>query len=73
MKREEVEICPYCDKVNILQWDVEKDGYKARCEHCGKEIMLCDACFHSEDNRGQRCDWSEDNGCWRDKKVEKRQ
>ena len=45
MLREEVELCSYCMGENVLQWDVEKDGYKAKCQHCGEEMMLCDACF----------------------------
>ena len=68
MLREEVEICPYCDGENILQHDVEKDGYKVKCQHCGEEIMLCDACLNSEDNEGQFCNWSEHKGCWRSRK-----
>jgi hypothetical protein len=57
MIREEVEVCPYCDSENIIQWDVEKDGYVIKCSQCGKEMMLCDACYHSDDNKEQKCDW----------------
>lgn len=71
MKREEVEICPYCMGENILQWDVEKDGYKTNCQHCGKEMMLCDACRHSDDNEKMMCDWIETTGCWRDRKIKR--
>ena len=69
MLREEVEICPYCMGENIQRYDVEKNGYKVKCQHCGKEIMLCDACLHSEDNEEQFCDWSECKGCFRNKKI----
>lgn len=65
MLREEVEVCSYCMGENILQWDVEKDGYKAKCQHCGEEMMLCDACFYSDDNENHYCDWCEEDGCWR--------
>ena len=68
MLREEVEVCPNCMGENIIQWDVEKDGYKVKCQHCGEEMMLCDACLHSEDNEDRFCDWSE-SGCWRDRMV----
>lgn len=71
MLREEIEICPHCMGENIINWDVEKEGYKINCQHCGKEIMLCDACLHSDDNIGGQCDWSEDKGCWRQKKTNK--
>lgn len=63
MMREEVEVCPHCMGENIIQWDVEKDGYEVTCRHCGERIMLCDACFHSEDYHG--CDWTEKTGCYR--------
>lgn len=65
MKREEVEICPVCECESILVLDVEKDGYEAECPQCGAKMMLCDACTHSEDNPTQKCDWSEEHGCFR--------
>lgn len=65
MMREEVEVCPHCMGENIIQWDVEKDGYQATCQHCGEKIMLCDACLHSDDNPSGKCDWDEESGCWR--------
>lgn len=67
MIREEVEVCPYCMGENIIQWDVEKDGYEVLCQHCGKKILLCDACRHSDDNEHQLCDWNEVHGCFRKK------
>lgn len=55
---EAVEICSYCEKENIFQnYDADQKGYKVRCQHCGKEIMLCDECLHAEDNKGMKCDW----------------
>ena len=33
------------------------DGYKAFCPYCGKVIMFCDECRHSEDNPCGTCDW----------------
>ena len=64
MERQEAELCPHCGNENILEWDVENDGFQITCSHCGKKIMLCDACLHSEDNKEQRCDFSE-TGCFR--------
>lgn len=65
MLREEVEVCPHCMGENILNWDIEKDGFQVKCKHCGQEMMLCDACTHSDDNEKQICDWSEEKGCFR--------
>ena len=69
MMREEVEVCPYCGGENILQWDVEANGYEATCQHCGKPMMLCDACLHSDDNKEMKCYWSEATGCFRKRKF----
>lgn len=53
-----VETCPHCDHENhILNWDVEKRGYIAECDECGKKMFLCDACLHADDNPQQTCDW----------------
>ena len=65
MVREETEVCANCDCENVLKWDVERNGYKVYCQHCGAEMMLCDACFHSDDNPEGKCDWSKEGGCWR--------
>lgn len=57
---EAVEVCPYCGAENVFKnWDVEKQGYIAVCQQCGREIFLCDECLHAEDNEGQRCNWRE--------------
>jgi hypothetical protein len=69
MMREEIEWCHYCENENIIQWDVEKDGYEVRCQHCGAELMLCDACYHTDDPHMMKCDWCEGKGCRR-KKVD---
>lgn len=59
---EAVENCPHCGEPSIFPlWDVEKRGYVARCQTCGKEMMLCDECLHSDDNPSMTCDWT-DNG-----------
>ncbi len=69
MKRREIEICPYCEQEVAIEWDVEKREYQAACPNCKKKIMLCDACLHSEDNEGMRCNWSQENGCFRHPKT----
>lgn len=57
---EAVEFCSYCMSENIYpMYDVAKNGYVVKCKYCGKEIFLCDECFHAEDNKGQKCDWYE--------------
>lgn len=65
MVREETEVCTNCDCENVIKWDVERNGYKVYCQHCGAEMMLCDACWHSDDNPRKKCDWSGEGGCWR--------
>lgn len=60
-----VEVCPHCMGENILQLDPETENYEAECQHCGKKIMLCDECLHAEDNTAQKCDWTEEGGCFR--------
>lgn len=54
-----VEVCPHCEGENIIQWNAEKLGYVVRCVHCGKEILLCDECMHSENGCIPDCDWCE--------------
>ena len=67
-KKNLLEIWEECKQDNTERgFRVEKDGYKVQCLHCGEEIMLCDACFHSEDNECKFCDWCEENGCWRNR------
>ena len=58
---ESVEVCPYCDRENVYQWNVEIMGYIAVCQHCGKEIMLCDECQYWDKNPC-KCDWCDDCG-----------
>lgn len=55
---EAVECCPHCGQENVYpNWNTEKQGYVAVCENCGQKIMLCDECFHSDDNKEMKCDW----------------
>lgn len=57
---EAVECCPWCEGENVYKnWNVKRDGYVVTCQHCGKQIFLCDECLHAEDNTQQKCDWKE--------------
>ena len=60
---EAVEVCPWCGGENAFpDYDVERQGYVVRCQHCNHEIFLCDECFNAEDNPTRRCDWHEIHG-----------
>lgn len=61
-QREITEVCPHCDAEVNINWDVETQGYVARCPECGRCMMLCDECLHAEDNECQRCDWHTETG-----------
>lgn len=57
MKTLVTEMCSNCMNENTLEWDTEKEGYKAYCPHCGEKMMLCDECTHASDNEGGQCDY----------------
>ncbi len=64
------EACPHCGHENFfIFYNPEKERkWKKKCMSCGREIMLCDGCLHSEDNQAQHCDWCETpygGKCWR--------
>ena len=71
MRYEITEVCPHCEAENTILWNVENEGYVAYCPRCGKKMMLCDECFHAEDNKEQKCDWCEEKGCWRERSRNK--
>lgn len=53
-----VEVCPHCMGENVYpNYDVDTQGYIVHCQHCGKEIFLCDECMHNDDNPDMFCDW----------------
>lgn len=58
---EAVEVCPHCMSENVYpNWDVNEKGFVAKCNHCGKEIFLCDECIRHEDELNKNscgCDW----------------
>lgn len=56
------EVCPNCEREITMIWDIDDLGYKAFCPVCGEQMMLCDACIHSEDGLNENCnhcDWQE--------------
>lgn len=50
------EYCPHCENDIEMIWNVDTDGFKAFCPHCGKRLMLCDACLHQE-GKQVTCDY----------------
>lgn len=67
---EVTEVCPWCDKEITMTWNTDARGYKAFCPVCGKRLMLCDECMHSEDYSG--CDYdSATDSCKRNKKGDR--
>lgn len=57
----QTEVCPFCESESFHPfYDAEKRGYITKCSVCGREIFLCDACLHADDNnQEQKCDWKE--------------
>ena len=49
------ELCPHCQSEIEMRWNTDTDGYKAFCPVCGKRLMLCDECRHTEGMGG--CDY----------------
>lgn len=42
------EVCPHCENEIEMRWNTDKMGFKAFCPVCGKQLMLCDECRHTE-------------------------
>lgn len=41
MQTEAVEMCPWCGEENSYpDWDCERQGYVARCRHCGRGFTV---------------------------------
>lgn len=49
------EVCPHCESEVEMRWNTDTLGYKAFCPVCGKRLMLCDECRHTEGMPG--CDY----------------
>lgn len=43
------EVCPHCETEVEMRWNTDIMGFKAFCPVCGKQLMLCDECRHTED------------------------
>ena len=68
MKKEVVEVCPHCMRENIFKdWDIDIQGYLAKCQYCGETIRMCCSCLNADDNPKHICDW-QDGFCFRDEK-----
>lgn len=68
----EIEVCPHCDREVELRWNINDDGFKAFCPHCGKRLMLCDACKHRSGEYHDDCDYcSETDTCRFNKEGDK--
>lgn len=64
------EVCPHCESEIEMHWDTDERGYEAHCPVCGKRLMLCDECLHSEE--GNFCDYdSETDSCHRRREYDK--
>ena len=66
IQTEAVEVCPFCEQENVYpNWDVNKQGYVARCQHCGKLIMLCGECLNYGEESCLKCNWTKEHNCFR--------
>jgi hypothetical protein len=54
------EICPHCDGENKFDYINDNDYLHRCCKECGKVMMLCGECSHSN---SIECDWSANSGC----------
>lgn len=49
------EFCPNCETEIEMRWNTDVLGFKAYCPVCGKRLMLCDACRHTD--QPHECDY----------------
>ena len=57
------EYCPHCESMIPVVVDQDDfDHYEFTCPVCGERLMLCTLCH---DNCGDKCDWSEEHGCFK--------
>lgn len=57
------EVCPHCENEVVMNWDVTAHGYQSYCPYCGKRLMLCDECVHSESGIPGECDYDSVADC----------
>lgn len=53
------EWCPNCESEVEMRWNTDTTGYEAFCPVCGKRLMLCDECQHSDNP--MPCDYNRDS------------
>lgn len=69
MRKYITERCPHCETEVSLFWNTEQQGFVIYCPNCGKPILLCDECKHT-DGETHDCDWSSETGrCHRSKPM----
>lgn len=57
LETEEVtQYCSNCGRETKLRWNVQTDGLKSFCPHCGNRVMLCTYC-PARDTSGFGCDY----------------
>jgi len=39
------EMCAHCEKENVIEWNVKRQGHMVFCLNCGKRLMLCSECM----------------------------
>lgn len=71
------EYCSDCDTTIPVRIDNnEHSCYEIICPSCGKKVMLCTLCkWDYLDTFGgydYPCDWSEESGCYRQKKGQRK-
>lgn len=42
------EPCPHCGHEIEMRWDTDVLGFHVFCPVCGKHLMLCDECRHTD-------------------------
>lgn len=71
MEKLEIENCTHCGATVEVMHDVEANGFKIKCPHCGKDLLLCGACLNYGEKSCISCDWSPSTGCNKEKEKRK--
>ena len=71
-----VEICPHCMEETVIAIEGWDGKFTQRCWNCKRKLMLCSECFFQREmidnpNSRRECDWTEENGCWREREERK--
>ena len=62
------ELCPHCGSEIEMRWNTDELGYRAFCPVCGKRLMLCDECRHTDGI--SNCDYDSDSDTCRFNRTE---